>query len=154
MASTIIAPIAAAIKDVADGLSITPAVNGVYPDPGFAGIENYPAFVIGVPELRRVEPDDQESQINMNDWFLSFDCGFICDLDNSTTNIGYLAEVQEAFVSAIDDDRDLTAAAVSGCTIIEASVTSSGPLGSDQERARPILVLPVTVEVYVQVDRS
>lgn len=148
MASTIIKPIGEAMVVIGEALVLTPALTGYWTSPGLEGMAS-PAFVVGVPEIRRVGIGDKESQLSTDDWFLDYPVEIAVDLDNSAIGQAYLAETVEAFVKAIDGDDQLSSAAISGAQILEAAVSDVSGVTDRSDLARPLLTVMATVSVWV-----
>lgn len=148
MASAIVAPIGQAIVAKAEALSLTPALNGYWTSPGMEGMK-VPAFVVGVPAIRRTELDGKESQLSTDDWWLEYPVEFAVNLDKSATRQAYLAEAAELFIAAIDADRALAATTLSGAQIIDSRVTDLQGAVARQDLDKPLLTIPGTVSVLV-----
>lgn len=148
MASTIYSPIGEKLKAIAEGLDLTPALTGYWTSPGLEGMKA-PACVVGVPELRRTQVGDSESQLSTDDWFLEYPLEFAIDLDNAPLRQAYLAEAVEAFIKAIDADDQLSGLTLTGAQILEVAVNDVTGIVDRRELARPMLTVMATASVWV-----
>lgn len=138
MASTVIDPIAEAIADVISGLSVTPTVKEVK---WFRReLPTLPCGVIDMPTISRTEPEERESQLNTNDWFINYPVSLYFDLAEPVSSQVQATEVVEAFIMAVDDDTSLSG------LVLEAKVVSAEPILIPDD-PRPMIEYKTTVQV-------
>lgn len=98
MSSTVIAPIGAALGELAgdiDGMkSFTWAP--------LHDLDELPAAVVYLPAIQRVAPDDPEDHLGQNDWTLDYPVHFHFDATDRSFTQPQIADAIEAFVKAVD----------------------------------------------------
>lgn len=134
MASTILDPVADAIEDLIDGISL----NGHKWTPKDLGA--VPAGVVGLPRGNRVGVDEAESQLGSEDWYLTYPTALFFDLSEAQFSQAQAVEKLEAFISAIDDNPTLAG------TVLDAKVTNF-EAEIVQDTNRPLLSYVCDVEV-------
>jgi hypothetical protein len=143
MASTVVTPIADKLKATMEGLTLAPALK-VYRWAPKALSGPGPFAVIELPDIKRGNLLDAETELGRRDWALEFPVVFYFDLVTADVAQGRAAEVAEAFIRAVDEAPDLgIPALVEEARVTEAEV--SYDIG--QEGARPMLVITTTVAV-------
>jgi len=105
MASTIIQPVANAIKEVIDGIPLTPPFKSYVWEP--QDVDSYPAATIAPPTIRRVSIENPESQLGSDDWIFEFTIFLCFDVGEVIFSQTQAVEYAEAFIDAIDDNQDL-----------------------------------------------
>jgi hypothetical protein len=136
MASVVIDPIADRIKAVLDAL-----VSAAYWPP-VAMPDALPAAVVQPPTVRRVAPEDGESQMGADDWRIDFSVSAYFDLADTGTAQTAGVEFFEAFVSAVDNDPTLAG------TVLDAKVTTGSPDYDRISERRPVFIYECTVETF------
>lgn len=134
MASTILDPVAEAIKNVAATVTGLNAVKWTPKD------VNPPTAVVGIPRGHRSGVDEAEQQLGSEDWYLTYTVALFFDLSEAQFSQAQAVETLEAFISAIDDNPSLTG------TVLDAKVTNFEP-EVVTEANRPLLSYSVDVEV-------
>jgi hypothetical protein len=135
VASSIIDPVAEALKDIVDG-----AVTGL------TGIKwgrleaSPPVGIVGLPTGSRVGVDEAESQLGSDDWNLSYPVALFFDLAEAAASQAQAVEAVEAVIAAIDDNPTLSA------TVFDAKVTNFEP-EAITDRNRPLLAYTLDVDV-------
>jgi hypothetical protein len=76
--STVIVPLADALKQMLEGLDFAPAVKAYRWAPSM--VATVPAAVIDIPEVRRTGIDEPEEQLGSDDWTLTFPVELLVDL--------------------------------------------------------------------------
>lgn len=143
MASVTITPVADALASLLEGIAVTPALKVYRYAP--RDLDKVPCAVVEVPRAERTRPDQAESQINADDWTLTFDVSLYFDLAEAMASQVQAAEYFEAFVSAVDHAPTL------GNTVFDAKVVSSEPKLDEINKARPLFVIECVVEALVLV---
>lgn len=135
MASTIIDPVAEALKNVVDAIANVSGEKWAPKDIGTT-----PAAVVGLPRGNRVEVDGAESQLGSEDWYMTYTVALYFDLSEAKFSQAQAAEIVEAVISAVDDNPDLSG------TVLDAKVTNFEPEVID-DRNRPLLSYVLDVDV-------
>lgn len=86
------------------------------------GSVNPPAAEIELPDLARTAPEEAESQLGSDDWDLEFPVTIWVDLTRPTEAQVRLKDYLEAWIAAVDADRQLADLDVQ---IVDASVVSA-----------------------------
>lgn len=144
MASTIVEPVADALKTQILAISYSPAIRVSRWAP--RRIESTPAAVIDVPSVDRVAPREAEFEMGREDWRMTFGVSFYFKLSDAEVAQSRAVEFFELFVSRIDDHPTLGLAGVD-----DAKVTSSEADITLVEEATPLFAYRCTVELIVQV---
>lgn len=97
-----------------------------------------PAGTVGTPTLRRRAPDDRESQLLTNDWWVEFTVSLYFDLRDAQKAQQGMVDGLLAFTRAIDADPSLA------LTVLDAAVTSAVPF-VEKDRNRPLVGYEITV---------
>jgi hypothetical protein len=129
VASTVIAPIGDALKEMIDALDVSQSVTGYLWPKG--DLDSRPAGVVELPDLRRRGPDERESQLGANDWMHEFPVTFWIDNQGNKTNFPLLIDIVEAWVKAIDANPTL---GLGGLIPNETSVTDVEPVITENEK--------------------
>src|SRR4051812_18498217 len=66
-----------------------------------------PAGSVGVPALRRTGPDETESQLSTDDWYLDYTVSLYFDLAHVAKAQQAMVDAVESFIDAIDADPSL-----------------------------------------------
>lgn len=117
MPSTIVQPVADRLKQIAEGLAVTPTVKAYRWAP--ARLSQVPAIVIEPPDIGRPDPEEGESQLGAEDWDMSFPVVVYVDLREGEKAQARAVELVEALITAIDDDPTLAGLA-SDVELVEA----------------------------------
>jgi hypothetical protein len=142
--STVIVPLADALKQMLEGLDFAPAVKAYRWAPSM--VATVPAAVIDIPEVRRTGIDEPEEQLGSDDWTLTFPVELLVDLAVADRDQTRVVELLEAFIAAVDANPSL------GFPIVEDSKVVAGTPGYDlSEEARPLLTYDCEVQVLVRV---
>lgn len=134
MASTILDPVAEALKNVVDTVAGITAVKWQPKD------IPVPAGVVGIPRGSRVGVDERESQLGSNDWNLTYEVGLFFDLSSAQFSQAQAVEKVEEFIAAVDNDPELSG------EVLDAKVTGFEP-EIVEDRNRPLLMYRCDVEV-------
>jgi hypothetical protein len=137
MSSTILDPIATALKSTIETISPTVKVHKWV----LRDTDARPAAVIELPTVNRTEPDAIEDHLGENDWRSEWPVTFYFDFGDPAFGQAQALEVIEKFISAVDADQDL------GSTVQEAKVVTVGPPQIEEGYARPMLMYPARVAV-------
>lgn len=121
MASTILDPVADAIKVLIADLAVTPTMKAYKWAPGMTGLDAVPAGVVDLPRVRRTGVDQAEDHLGQDDWSMEFPVVLYFDLSEAFESQARAAEVVEAFIKAVDANPTLTS------TVQEAKVIDSEP---------------------------
>jgi len=146
MTSTIIQPIAAALKGVLEAIADAPPVY-LY-SPGMEGLDQVPCFVIFLPSVRRVAPEQAESQLGADDFRLTLPVAYYFDLDDARAAQAKAVEWAEAAIRAVDADPSL------GGAVLDAKVSAAEPNYESTDEARPTLSYELEVECLALVDTA
>jgi hypothetical protein len=142
--STVIVPLADALKALLEGLDFAPAVKAYRWAPSM--VATVPAAVIDIPEVRRTGIDEPEEQLGSDDWTLTFPVELLVDLAVADRDQTRVVELLEAFIAAVDANPSL------GFPIVDDSKVVAGTPGYDlSEEARPLLTYDCEVQVLVRV---
>lgn len=139
MASTIIEPVADALKSLIEGLGITSYRWAPHM------MDALPVAVIDIPAVQRTALGGAETEMGRDDWLLTFPVAFYFDLSDAMTTQRAAVEVFEAFVAAVDADPDLSS------LVDEARVTSGEPVLDLTRDRRPLYVIECSVETLALV---
>jgi hypothetical protein len=130
--STVIVPLADALKQMLEGLDFAPAVKAYRWAPSM--VATVPAAVIDIPEVRRTGIDEPEEQLGSDDWTLTFPVELLVDLAVADRDQTRVVELLEAFIAAVDANPSL------GFPIVDDSKVVAGTPSFDlSEEARPLL---------------
>lgn len=145
MASTVLDPVAAKILVEIEALTFADGNGNTQTCKGYQRIpreyDSLPAAAIGIPSIERVGPDEAESQLGTNDWFIDYPVELAVDLADPVYAQATLVGFVEAFVKAIDANQQLTN------TVLDAKVVRAEPFVEDN-RAKPIIGYEATVRVW------
>lgn len=140
MASTILDPVAEALKDAADALSGVTAHKWVLRD-----TDSRPAAVVELPTVTRTQPDAEEDHLGEYDWRSDWTVAFYFDFDPQAPEAyGQVQalEVIEAWIQAVNANPTL------GGAVQEAKVVTAGPPELNDELSRPLIAYPTQVAVF------
>lgn len=139
MASTILDPVAEALKDVADAITGLSGEKWAPKD-----LRKRPSAVVSLPRGRRSGVDEAEQQLGSEDWYLTYPVVLYIDLSEAKRAQAQAVELVEALIAAIDDNPGLSN------TVLDAKVTNFEPeIVVDQNK--PLLSYVCDVEVLKQV---
>lgn len=147
MASIIIEPIADTIKEVIDGIPLTPPFKSYVWDR--LEIDSLPAAVISPPSIRRTGIEDPESQLGSDDWAFEFTVWLCFDVSEVVFSQTQMVEYTEAFIDAIDNNQGLNN------KVLEAKTVSMNYLGIAQfseKSTRKVLAYECEIDVLKLVD--
>ncbi len=98
-----------------------------------------PAGSVGTPTLRRRAPDQAESQLATDDWYLDLLVSLYFDLEGDAQKVqADMVSALVSFTAAIDADPSL------GGTVLDSGVISAVPFHEDG-RNRPLIGYEITV---------
>jgi hypothetical protein len=103
--------------------------------------DQLPVGTVGMPEVRRVGPDEAESQLGSDDWFLDYPVELAVALEEAVYAQATAISFLDAFIAAIDANQTLTS------TVLDAKVVEAIPF-AEEDRNRPILGFECTVRVW------
>ncbi len=135
MSSVVITPIAEALVAIIESIDL----KGELWEPKTV---SPPAGAVGVPVIRRTNPDEAESQLHSDDWFLDFGVSLYFDLAKAQPAQQGMVDAAEAFIAAIDADTSLGID-----PLLEAKVTDCQPF-VEQDRRRPLCGYEITVSTH------
>jgi hypothetical protein len=137
--STIFDPVAQAICNIIDGLSLTSSLTSF--KWGRIDLDSIPAGVVAMPLFRRTAVEEAESQLGADDWNISYPVLLVADLNEAVANQAQVVDMVEAFVKAIDADYSLAG------TVKEAKVTEGEPYVQQDKGSRPLIGYELVVDV-------
>lgn len=141
MASTVLDPIATAIVNVINGLTLTPAVKSEKWDTSHP--KRLPCGIVMMPSLSRTDVDRPEDHLGSNDWRIQFPVNFYFNLGSEQAEQAKAVACVEAFVKAIDADNTLNFATN------EAKVITAGPPVFQEDGDRWVIEFPTIVDCLV-----
>lgn len=97
-----------------------------------------PMGTVGTPSVRRTPPDQAESQLSTNDWYVDYLVSLYFDITRAQAAQQRMVTALIDFTEAIDADPSLAG------TVFEAAVTSAEPFFEDG-RNRPLIGYQITV---------
>lgn len=144
MASSVIQPIA--VKLAAEVAAITVAsvaVKSYVWAPGAGtGMDAVPCGVVEMPDFRRRDLDEAESELGQNDWTLTYPVVLYVDLSEAAASQAQLVELVEAFVARVNANPSLTN------TVYDAVVVDGEPFLDLTVEARPLAAYRTSVQVW------
>jgi|GEM_PF-6537847 len=145
MTSTVLDPIAEALKNVAGSVSgVTSSHKWILRD-----TDTRPAAVVELPIVRRTPIDAPEDHLGSNDWRTEWTVVFYFDFTDTDKGQEQAAEAVESWIKAVDANPTLTLSpgnAAAG-VVQETKVIEVGPVTLDERKARPLIVYPTRVEI-------
>jgi hypothetical protein len=141
LASTVLDPIAEALRAELAAVGVAPVIKAHKWAP--RALDKVPAGVIGVPSLRRREPDGAESRLGRNDWRLIYPVGLYFELTEAIAAQARAVEVLEAWVKAIDANDTLND------LVEDAAVTVAEPDFTEEGRPMVLYLTEVHMLAFV-----
>jgi hypothetical protein len=113
--------------------------------PGFATylweretFDSMPAIAVGIPEFRRRELDEAESQLHSLDYFFLYPVSLYVDLEKAQTSQQKMVDALQAIAVAIDADPGLKG------TVFDSAITEGTPF-IEEGRRRPLAGYQITI---------
>lgn len=140
--STLIDPVAQALKALLEGLDVDPGVKAYWPAPKLMDGTG-PWAVVELPRLRRTGTDEAETELGSDDWYLSFPVILYVALSDAKRDQARLLDLLEAAIKAIDDNPSLGIV-----TVDDTSLIAGDPFFDLTEQARPLIAYECELEVW------
>ncbi len=118
MTSTILLPLAQALVDLGDGLTLSNGARAkgyLYERVEF---DRVPAITVGLPRGSRSGLDAGERELGSDDWLPEFTVSIYVDLDQDVKAQEQAVELLELYVAAVDDDPSLGIATVDDAKVV------------------------------------
>jgi hypothetical protein len=100
--------------------------------------DTLPAIAVGVPEFRRRELDEPESQLHTLDYFFQYPVSLYVDLAKVQRDQQKMVDGLQAIAVAIDADPGLNG------TVFDSAITEGTPF-IEEERRRPLAGYQITI---------
>lgn len=143
MASTVLAPIAQALSELAATLTVgNVTLKGVWPPR--RDLPAVPCVEIEIPAVQWPDVDAPQTQLGADDWTLDYPCAIWFDLREPTV-------AQERIVDALEQWRVAIGTTNLGGLCQEAAVIEARPVYDVTEAARPLIGYETTVRVWTLV---